>query len=73
MGAILSLINGAISLANKLVSMFQRKQDRDAGVAAQQLKDATDELQAIRDGNRAAADPDGLQRVRDTYSIDRPR
>ncbi len=63
------LASGLVALFNSILAAFQRKQDRDAGAAAQQLQDANNELEAIRKGDAAATDPAAIQRVRDKYEI----
>ncbi len=70
--AILGILNGAIQGVNKVLDMFRDKKLQDEGAQAQQLKDATDELAAIRTGNSAASDPTVVKLVRDKYEIKRP-
>ncbi len=82
LGGAFSVVSGAGSVAGAVeevakvaddgIAVFTNKQYRDEGAQAQQLKDATDELAAIREGNSAASDPTVVKLVRDKYEIKRP-
>jgi hypothetical protein len=71
-GALVKAASALLGIIQTALGMARDKGLRDQGAQAQQLKDANDELSAIRKGNDAAADPAAIQRVRDEYQIDRP-
>lgn len=54
MFSIASIIANALKLFNTVMGMFQSKQDRDAGAAAQVLVDKTAEVKADQNALKAA-------------------
>ena len=56
MFSIASIIANALKLFNTVMGMFQSKQDRDAGAAAQVLVDKTAEVKADQNALKAAID-----------------